>query len=85
MTSLNGNIRSIADGISGDQLVKVQINGLMVECTAREAMETLGRLERRLKLSSLPHRQADLKMRIESYKHALAVLKSGCMPFNGDG
>ncbi|SDT97437.1 hypothetical protein SAMN05428979_0839 [Stappia sp. ES.058] len=46
-------------------------SGTVVESTPEEAEATLERLERRLKLASLPNRRKDLKLRIDAYRKAL--------------
>lgn len=46
-------------------------SGRVIEVALDEARAVLARLQRRLKLASLPHRRADLEMRIEAYRRAL--------------
>lgn len=46
-------------------------SGQVIEVALDEARAVLARLQRRLKLASLPHRRADLEMRIAAYRRAL--------------
>lgn len=46
-------------------------SGQLIEVALDEARTVLARLQRRLKLASLPHRRADLEMRIAAYRRAL--------------
>lgn len=46
-------------------------SGQVIEVAPDEARAALARLQRRLKLASLPHRRANLEMRIAAYRRAL--------------
>lgn len=46
-------------------------SGQVIEVALDEARAVLARLKRRLTLASLPHRRADLEMRIAAYRRAL--------------
>jgi len=46
-------------------------SGTCLESTIEEALIALDRLERRLKFASLPHRQKELRLRIDAYRRAL--------------